>query len=93
MCAQQTPAINCCTETNPCGDNEGICETNADCEGSLRCGINNCPEGFPPNSNCCTSSPCDAGTYLSTQNNMWDFDFHLMMSFRKWLWKVLFWEF
>ena len=64
ICEEQNPAVNCCTESDLCGDNEGICESNAQCKGSLRCGINNCPEGFPPNSNCCTSLPCDAGTYL-----------------------------
>ncbi len=33
---------SCCSPQNLCGLNDGDCETNSDCFGSLICGDNNC---------------------------------------------------
>ena len=35
---------SCCTASN-CGLVQGDCDSDSDCTGSLRCGINNCPRG------------------------------------------------
>jgi len=50
---------HCCSPTNLCSENEGDCDTDADCQGSLVCGQNNCPGGgnFDENDDCCKSGP------------------------------------
>ena len=47
----QTPdqILTCCTETHKCGDGEGNCDMNVQCEGDLVCGHNNCNNDFPIN--------------------------------------------
>jgi len=35
----------CCTKDMPCGEDEGDCDTDAECAGSLLCGKDNCPWG------------------------------------------------
>ena len=32
-----------CTSENPCGQDEGDCDTHDECQDGLRCGTNNCP--------------------------------------------------
>ena len=44
---------SCCSSTNPCKDQEGDCDTNADCINDLKCGIRNCGPLYPENSDCC----------------------------------------
>ena len=53
---------DCCTSENPCGLNRGDCDLNDHCMNDLVCGIANCGEGFPVNSDCCETS----GTYISS---------------------------
>ena len=53
---------DCCTSENPCGLNRGDCDLNDHCMNDLVCGIANCGEGFPENSDCCETS----GTYISS---------------------------
>ncbi len=36
---------DCCTEEMPCGEGDGDCDSDAECEGDLICGDNNCPAG------------------------------------------------
>ena len=53
--------INCaneddfCTSQNPCGTNQGDCDTHDECQASLFCGSNNCPDslGFHSEFDCC----------------------------------------
>ena len=56
-----------CTATHPysgsccyflsekCGENEGDCDSDADCKAGLACGIDNCPawSNFHPEADCC----------------------------------------
>ena len=47
----------CTTDTNPCGVNEGDCDSNDECQTNLICDTaNSCPEylGFAPDVNCCS---------------------------------------
>ena len=34
--------LNCCTSANPCGINQGDCDSDDQCYGDLKCGSNNC---------------------------------------------------
>ena len=38
-----------------CGENEGDCDSDADCKAGLACGIDNCPAwgNFHPEADCC----------------------------------------
>ena len=45
----------CCSDTKPCGIDEGDCDSNADCAGDLICGTDNCPSGSDKNMDCCIS--------------------------------------
>lgn len=38
--------MSCCTSANPCGPNQGDCDSDDQCSGDLRCGTDNCI-GFP----------------------------------------------
>merc|ERR1711974_397985 len=39
-------AWDCCTAAEPCYEEEGDCDNDAECAGDLVCGKNNCPVGF-----------------------------------------------
>merc|ERR1712108_88215 len=39
-------AWDCCTAADPCYEEEGDCDNDAECAGDLVCGKNNCPAGF-----------------------------------------------
>ena len=44
-----------CTLQSPCQINEGDCDDDKDCVGSLICGIQNCEDQrYPENADCCT---------------------------------------
>ena len=53
-----------CTFENPCGVDQGDCDTHDECENGLACGSNNCPEslGLNPDFDCCY------GTYLGDEH-------------------------
>ena len=60
---------SCCNFlTEKCGENEGDCDSDADCKTGLACGIDNCPSGgnFHPEADCCYKV---SGIYLSTLHN------------------------
>ena len=46
-----------CTSGNPCGTDEGDCDTHDECQDGLSCGSNNCPDslGFHSEFDCCYS--------------------------------------
>ena len=59
---------SCCRTWNPCGENEGDCDSNADCHEGLVCGTNNCRnilahQKYEPTHDCChdplTTVKCD----------------------------------
>ena len=43
-----------CTTENPCGGNEGHCDSHDECHKNHFCGYKNCPASFDANDNCCT---------------------------------------
>ena len=53
-----------CTTVNPCGQNEGDCDSHDECHTGLGCGLNNCPDalGFNTGVDCCF--PC-SGTCVN----------------------------
>ena len=44
-----------CTSQNPCGTDQGDCDTHDECQDGLSCGSNNCPDslGFHSEFDCC----------------------------------------
>jgi len=46
---------SCCTSTNRCGEAEGDCDEDSDCQPGLICGTQNCPKfsAFSANDDCC----------------------------------------
>ena len=59
---------SCCRTWNPCGENEGDCDSNADCHEDLVCGTDNCinilaHQKYEPFHDCChdplTTVKCD----------------------------------
>ena len=46
----------CCTDSKPCGVNEGHCDSNDECYGDLLCGTENCSPSFPYYIDCCYDS-------------------------------------
>ena len=44
---------SCCTSANPCGLNQGDCDTDDDCFGDLRCGTDNCIGFGDTGADCC----------------------------------------
>ena len=59
---------SCCRTWNPCGENEGDCDSNAECHEGLVCGTNNCMnilahQKYEPTHDCChdplTTFKCD----------------------------------
>merc|ERR1711928_221904 len=58
------PDWDCCSPDAPCSEGEGDCEVDADCQGSLRCGYNNCGDNDPTGvMDCCTPQvSCKSGS-------------------------------
>ena len=63
-CSDGSGGTACCTSSNQCGLGEGDCDSDIECIGSLKCGINNCDSslGFPGNYDCCYGPNCADGT-------------------------------
>ena len=62
-----------CTAANPCGQDEGDCDSHEECQGSLICGSVNCPTylGFSPDTDCCydnSQSVVGDETFCTTAN-------------------------
>ena len=49
--------IDFCSESYPCGEDQGDCDTHIECNTGLTCGTDNCPShlGFSSTVDCCTS--------------------------------------
>ena len=60
----------CCRDNvHNCSNNEGNCHNHGECRGEYRCGKNNCPQGFPSNSeNCCYNHIAGKERYLKTNH-------------------------
>jgi len=54
-CCQQIGNEHYCTAQEPCGVDQGDCDTDNECQGNLICGSNNCPNsfGFENETDCC----------------------------------------
>ena len=73
-CTDGSGGTACCTSSNKCGVGEGDCDMDADCIGSLKCGVDNCDTslGFPGNYDCCFNPSCadgSGGTACCTSSN------------------------
>ena len=64
-CTPSSDDWDCCSEAAPCGLGYGDCDTDAECEGPLVCGDNNC-EGGDYKLDCCQARVCLAAL------NGWD---------------------
>ena len=42
-----------CSIANPCHPEEGHCQSDFECNGTHRCGENNCPSGYQKTTDCC----------------------------------------
>ena len=76
VCDKKNP-WNCCSSSNPCGENEGDCDNDNDCLGNLKCGHgngleDNCDNSFAEGADCCfdpnlsyntTSTPSTTSDY------------------------------
>ena len=49
-------AYTCCSPSNQCGPNQGDCDSDSECSGSLVCGTDNCKAPFPSDADCCTGN-------------------------------------
>ena len=57
---------SCCTKDEPCALNEGDCDTDAECQGGLKCGNNNCVGyGFDSTDDCCVGKYGRCLTWLT----------------------------
>ena len=58
-----------CTSENPCGTDEGDCDTHDQCQEGLSCGSNNCPDflSFHSEFDCCYTDP-NAGNSKKQMN-------------------------
>ena len=57
-----------CNSKNPCGQDQGDCDSHVDCLDGLECGLNNCPNslGFAFGIDCCSdSSGCEDISWIS----------------------------
>lgn len=62
-------SANCCTNSKPCEFMEGDCDSDAQCQGDLECGINNCGNGFTDQWDCCAKkkgSLCSADVHCAS---------------------------
>ena len=73
---------SCCTSANPCGINQGDCDSNADCYGDLKCGTDNCIGFGDSGADCCmlvgihdNALPSQCVNYESLTDSSRRFDF------------------
>ena len=59
-----------CTTENPCGVNEGDCDSNVECLEGLVCGFNNCPVslGYDTELDCCYGAILGDDDFCTTNN-------------------------
>ena len=54
-----------CTNETPCGQDEGDCDFDSECQNNLFCGYNNCPVGlgFDSEIDCCSNTQLVSPNY------------------------------
>ena len=59
-----------CTKDNPCGENQGDCDTHDECQDGLACGSNNCLDslGFHSEFDCCYQPIVGDKDFCTTDN-------------------------
>ena len=59
-----------CTSENPCGTDQGDCDTHDECQNGLSCGSNNCPDslGFHSEFDCCYAPTIGDENFCTTAN-------------------------
>ena len=72
VCDKQNP-WDCCSNSNPCRENEGDCDNDNDCLGNLKCGHgngleDNCDNSFAEGADCCYDPKYNATLSPSTTN-------------------------
>ena len=58
-----------CTSTNPCGSEQGDCDSHDECQTGLTCGLNNCGLDEDPEMDCCYAATIGDDTFCTTVNN------------------------
>ena len=58
-----------CTSTNPCGSEQGDCDSHDECQTGLTCGLDNCGNTFDPDMDCCYAATIGDDTFCTTVNN------------------------
>ena len=58
-----------CTSTNPCGSEQGDCDSHDECQTGLTCGLNNCGITEEPDMDCCYAATIGDDTFCTTVNN------------------------
>ena len=58
-----------CTSTNPCGSEQGDCDSHDECQTGLTCGLNNCGIAEDPEMDCCYAATIGDDTFCTTVNN------------------------
>ena len=55
-----------CASGIPCGEDEGDCDANSECQSNLFCGSNNCPAylGFGSEVDCCTTGKMEQFEFI-----------------------------
>ena len=62
---------SCCTTLRRCGINQGDCDSDNECEGTLTCGIGNCAVHlFPENADCCQEPGNQSNIFLIFLKNL-----------------------
>ena len=58
-----------CTSTNPCGSEQGDCDSHDECQTGLTCGLDNCGITENPDMDCCFAATIGDDTFCTTVNN------------------------
>ena len=72
--ANEDNTTNACTVLDPCKINEGHCHYDGQCVGSLRCGLDNCPQNSDHGGTNCCYDYC--GQFLDMESGVLDYYFH-----------------
>ena len=60
---------SCCNnKAEKCGENEGNCDKDSHCKPGLKCGMGNCPNGFPSDYDCCYKPSGESPQQISCFN-------------------------
>ena len=58
-----------CTSTNPCGSEQGDCDSHDECQTGLTCGLDNCGITEEPDMDCCYAATIGDDMFCTTVNN------------------------